>query len=190
MIRPGRTVIRWAYTGASATSLALCVGTTVLGVRGRRRADLCELQRFDGRVPNSGDDAESYVRQLVLCSQAGELELEIDVEVMEWDGDRRWEREWFAGEPTQAARPFRFEWSWAAESPGGRRWCPIVEVPAWAVAGPLAVLPTGWGLGRARRRRQRRRSPHACRRCGYDLRASPGVCPECGAAVPPPATIA
>ena len=54
-------------------------------------------------------------------------------------------------------------------------------VPDWFVAALLSVLPA-----RARRRWQRRvHPPGHCRRCGYDLRATPGRCPECGAAAEP-----
>ena len=41
-----------------------------------------------------------------------------------------------------------------------------------------ALLPSLWLLRRVRRRRRRRRG--LCPACGYDVRASPGRCPECG----------
>ena len=53
-----------------------------------------------------------------------------------------------------------------------------VGVPLWALAGSSAVLPTLWF--RRRRLDRRRRRTGACRRCGYDLRATPERCPECG----------
>ena len=50
-----------------------------------------------------------------------------------------------------------------------------------AIACPtLAVLPV---LALLRWRRDRRRFAHGlCQRCGYDLRATPDRCPECGTA--------
>ena len=59
----------------------------------------------------------------------------------------------------------------------------MLYVPCWVAALLSAALPGAW-LMRARRRSFERRRLEAgqCVRCGYDLRASPGGCPECGAA--------
>ena len=53
--------------------------------------------------------------------------------------------------------------------------------PVWAVALATAVLPAWW-VPRERRLRkaERRQRSGLCPRCGYDLRASPDRCPECG----------
>ena len=53
-----------------------------------------------------------------------------------------------------------------------------VAIPLWLLLIPAAVAwaPAGW---RAARGRTRRRPGH-CRVCGYDLRATPERCPECG----------
>jgi len=55
-------------------------------------------------------------------------------------------------------------------------------IPLWFLAGSAAVLPGVWTrrfLLKRRRRKLRDRS--CCTDCGYDLRATPERCPECGA---------
>jgi hypothetical protein len=56
-----------------------------------------------------------------------------------------------------------------------------VGAPFWAVALACLAAPVLW-FRQARRGHARRRAG-LCARCGYDLRASPQRCPECGAAV-------
>jgi hypothetical protein len=54
-------------------------------------------------------------------------------------------------------------------------------LPCWFVALALAVPPCLWIVRRlVRRRRERRTGLGLCPACGYDLRATPGRCPECG----------
>jgi hypothetical protein len=51
-------------------------------------------------------------------------------------------------------------------------------VPLWPMVMLTAILPAWWTVGYIRSRR--RNGEFCCAHCGYDLRASPDRCPECG----------
>jgi hypothetical protein len=58
----------------------------------------------------------------------------------------------------------------------------LLILPHWLFAGIFAALPlvisTRWLFIRSRRRRPQKK--RCCATCGYDLRATPNQCPECG----------
>jgi hypothetical protein len=58
----------------------------------------------------------------------------------------------------------------------------LYGIPSWALLLTTAGLPAASAAAWWRRRNlaRRRRSAGLCAGCGYDLRATPGRCPECG----------
>ena len=57
-----------------------------------------------------------------------------------------------------------------------------VRIPYWAPALAAAIAPAWWLVRGRNSRRRQRVAQGRCGACGYDLRATPGRGPECGAA--------
>ena len=92
--------------------------------------------------------------------------------------------------PAQGARtahsPYRFRYFAGQNlpyvtSPPGTNGMASLWLPLWVFIAMFLVLPVAWLL---RWRRERPAGSGTCPICGYDLRATPQRCPECGTAVP------
>lgn len=68
---------------------------------------------------------------------------------------------------------------------GVTEWSRQVQIPCYFLVPIMAVLPAIWVRGRRAAARQRLQNFNPCLKCGYDLRATPDRCPECGT-VPTP----
>jgi hypothetical protein len=62
-----------------------------------------------------------------------------------------------------------------------------IAVPYWFWTAISALMPPIWVM--RRRRNRERRAAGRCQNCGYDLRATPDRCPECGTVPAPTASL-
>jgi hypothetical protein len=154
------------------SSLLLCVATTVLWVRSYEGCDaLVQPGAAGDRVCVTSEfgvvvvEVEGPVRGAVLPGW----------EYFQSPLPRRW--------PVRAGR-FGFE----AYRSGVTHFVRLppsavhgVALPHWCLVLSFAALPARWLVARRREVAARRRADAGlCARCGYDLRASPSQCPECG----------
>lgn len=190
------TVLRLARRVLTIVSLLCFLGVATLWVRSRWFDELMILQW--GR--HSGDRWRFV--QASLGSTAGSFIASMEIQNTTDPQYLRFYRKMPVG-PTVLFRS-RDRTGWAASTSGGRsRWwnrlgfyhasstsgAPLVVfehwvgMPHWLFLPILSVMPLRWLRGAWKRGRRRRAG--LCLRCGYDLRASPERCPECGTAVTP-----
>src|SRR5688572_11445357 len=173
-----RRIGRHLFTLTSALSLLLCVTLCVLWVRSQSRLEI--LRWRPGDEPHGcalfwSRGNIGFMRAAIGHIRSQEMEpREVDFEST---GDRvdhfgRWNTKFPA---SKRFAKFRF----AIFS--GKEWSALLA-PFWAVVLCTAVPPMATLAGVVRRST---RTPEGlCRTCGYDLRASPERCPECGALNP------
>ena len=149
----------------AGVSLLLLAAVTVLWVRSYGVTDEWVWRRLD-------TDARS-VRELYVHSRTGRFRVSRH--------ELRISDDFYASPPDMA----RLKGSGGLWHSSGRPGLgssvrhPIVAAPHWLFLLPLAVLPAA--VARRRRTRRRRDALGLCPACGYDLRATPDKCPECGA---------
>jgi hypothetical protein len=181
-------MLRRLFTLLSALSLLLCVLAVAAWVRGRTHADAVTRTRSarDFAYWFNGPDGVSYRSTRT-------------------NYDMRWLKEtgWKIGSARLSPAPTPANWT-PRDPPGveflGFRWArgayvspffysatarpndrddmTILVIPHWALVAATLPLPVAWLL--RRRRALRRHGAGLCPSCGYDLRATPGRCPECG----------
>ena len=191
-----RRLLRILLNAATAVSLVLCVATAAMWVRSRGGRD--EVSFITQRSsPNGGWGW----REWAAVSEHGELLLRTGhrdyrnpeniryykwtllKQWPQWSHDRRTDHPYIVYGPVSYWNRIGFyaHRGWEYQT----RWTPAgsfrsVAVPDWVLLLIFALPP----LLRSRRLLSiRRYGPGLCRACGYDLRATPERCPECGTAI-------
>ena len=185
---------RRLFTLCSALSLLLCAAVVMLWVRSYSRSGVLQRESED----NTGD---GYVRLSIGVWDGrvflGRVNRYPDASL----GDFRSAPAWTLDTGSSHSPD---DWGYGWRRPSGPDGSSVIGVayeridpgPMWAmrartvrvpcsyVALLLSVAPALWLRSWHRRRRVlRRRRLQRCPSCGYDLRATPGRCPECGTAV-------
>ena len=144
------------FTLASAVSLVLCVATAVIGV-------VTLPKDSDWRFERKGDDPLLWLgigRGHLTGGAQSTSALDRDPSANPTTGDGVWE--------------FRGFFYSRFSSHGARTWNIQIDL-RWLIV-LTGLMPMIWFL-----RWRKRTPPGLCPVCGYDLRATPDRCPECGA---------
>jgi len=177
---------RWLFNGLAALSLLLCVGTVTMWVRSYWRLDhfgLASNPHFGVVTACAADSFDGYTRldlNWIKVNDAWETRLHF------------WHREYpelqgidSVGDSTfLQRRGFRFYRSSLHASKSRPHIKSETDnslyLPHWFVALLLLALPITWTSVN----RLKPPEPSKCQYCGYDLRATPDRCPECGTITP------
>jgi hypothetical protein len=164
-----RSFRRRLFASVSVLSLFLCLATVGLWVRSYWREhylDYCHLSGRYGTIALYSELGRLRVHRFEFKHYVPPMETWIYLSYPS------------LSDPYVLRPMFQFERYDPSESASRAVW--TLVIPHWLPAILFAFAPAYWLLGHSRRQSKRRKLG-LCLNCGYDLRASPERCPECGA---------
>jgi hypothetical protein len=152
-LRYDAQMLRRLINLATIGSLLLCIATVPLWVRTYSRPQMDFFRISSGRSYGIGTERGGIIGFLQQERTFYHADDKADAQIRRWG--------------------FRYL---RITSDGMRRW--NLVLPFWLLACAAGALPVWRVVGGLRARR--RQCMGRCAVCGYDLRATPGRCPECG----------
>jgi hypothetical protein len=149
-----RRLLRWAFNGAAVVSAVLFAAVCVLWVRSSSINDAVRWQR-------GGDGTIETWWLNVVNGRVGLSGKRVLAPGLPVGSDLSW-----CPTPLRQSQMFR--------------WNPDQAFPVWHLMVYTGVLPLWWVVRRHYSTLTHRRRHGLCPSCGYDLRATPDRCPECG----------
>ncbi len=178
-----RRVVLYACDAVTALSLLVCVGAVMLWVRGTFVGDFAWHNDGGGAtgIFNASGSVMITRRPLVPFAQ---INSKRPVKQPLWEISHERPPRNLLTFMDSLYGPGAYHgyagFGWGVTTDLGRVASRDVVVPLWAVTMATAIMPA-LALRQWIRRRRRRPGTGLCPVCGYDLRATPGRCPECGA---------
>jgi hypothetical protein len=179
---------RWLFHIAAGSSLLLCLALLALWIN-----SLSQQYMFDVQFPDSPNASPYVLRLISLRSAEGGFWIHEQVitvtsppEIATYaavSGASIRTNFGTVQNPPMYTGLSQLKFDWAprfvnASDPGVTQTKAWLRVPDWFLMLLAAILPGLWIAGY--RRHQRRMLKGHCLNCGYDLRATPQRCPECG----------
>lgn len=175
-----KRVLRWAFSGATLMSAVTLVAVVSLWVQSFQDRSLgWELEHITSERPEirSSYSLEANCGVILFCFRPVRPPYR---DIVPWPRGAVWRfgygcfpQSGWDGSFTDSLTHFWHESDMGFEE---------VAVPAWVFFLASALLPIAWLLRWPGRHRARKYRPGGfCASCGYDLRATPNQCPECGA---------